>query len=575
MKARFSVQRALFLYAVWFGGAPSSSSAPTLAVKDFVVREVARVPSTSIQLLAAVSAAGTVFYVADGRKVLRIDGGKDPVSLAEFPSGVRQLGHLPVSGPSGIFVLTDAGHGYALAPSGKATRITRSETATFRYVAFTSLPLYHKKPHGIVWKGGRGFVCRLAWSPPAAGTSVSSLRIEEQLSLFWKQIAWLDFCETPGNWGLLGLDEKGSLWRIDSLGAVMPWVASPSLAGANSFAVDHRGVLGGGVFVSVPAAGDIWQLDVQKKFRRFARKLNETTGYQGWISMGEDGALYVLAGTKIMAIEPPAGSALQKSAAAMGKAERLAEAGAWREAEIEASTALKGLKRPVYWVNRIKEFRRACQGAAKLERLRQLAVQRGYAGLLATARALERSYGTTSWLATDLAYVRKQCEVAGSVVILADFEDQVAVSQGFKLPGCEVTGSVKRRAAAPEPVKEGAYSVKWIVPAQSGTLRTLAFRSDQWGPVENFSSFSLWVYSSRDRYELTLRTLNAANVEIATYSPRLKRGWQQFVRPPVSLRLEQWPADMTLAGVILEAASPGSNDIYVDDVRLIGTRRRR
>jgi len=562
-KRRCPVARIPFLSVfVWLLPLSSFCEGASSLLREFEFRETAAAGEGATALVAAGTETKPVFFVAAGEKIYLADASAGPVKIASLPSHVRMLSRLPGSGA--VFALTEEGKGYSVTRDGKvALTADPPKESAYRFVAFTSLSLYFKKPYAVLWKRNRApEVCRLKRSADG------KLSVETKLGSFWKPIVSWDFCEIPGRWGLLAVGAGGEIWRVDSLGRPAPWFISRKLAGATAVVSDLFGLFGGTLLIPIPGKGEIWTVTSDgrsNRIKKIARDF-EKMGVRSPLSFGAGGTLYVLAGGKIYAMTPQSGSVFEKSVPAYREALKLFGEGKFKAAADRAKIALKNLRKPRTWIDRIKRLREACEGSLRLKELKAAAKKRGYARFLRTAFALEKKYGGNLWLARDILLFRKKCEAAVSAVFLADFEDE-SVPPDFKKPVPEAVDSVVRRAAAPEPVREGEFSLKWIV---SGKLSSaLEFKSPQWGDSDEYSSFSLWIYSRRSRYRLILRVLNSTNVEIATYPVILKKGWQKFMRPPVSMGPEELPTSLILSGLVLETNSRGANGIYIDDVRLL------
>ena len=108
-----------------------------------------------------------------------------------------------------------------------------------------------------------------------------------------------------------------------------------------------------------------------------------------------------------------------------------------------------------YWLSRVKELQRACRGAVTLDRLRGLAGKSGYAPLRDEAQKTERTFASNRWLGVEAARFRKRCDVANDTIIVADFEDNPVKNPGIPAAVIKASDSTQRRAARPEPVKEG------------------------------------------------------------------------------------------------------------------------
>lgn len=95
------------------------------------------------------------------------------------------------------------------------------------------------------------------------------------------------------------------------------------------------------------------------------------------------------------------------------------------------------------------------------------------------------------------------------------------------------------------------------------------------GHSDDIATISLWVDSPRDRYNADLVMIRSADVELARCTVSLCKGWQESKRPPVYRPREELPASLILGAIVIETRSQASNEIYVDDVRMIGRLARR
>jgi hypothetical protein len=558
-----------------------AADAPELEPKDLAIDAIVQVPAEST-LIAARSLEGkTIVYVAVGATILFAEEGATPMRFATLPAKITRLMYVNAPPRDGVFALTENSEGYLFAANGAPTTLIKNLANPVAQIAFTSMSLYHERPHGIIEQAGQGHVARFA---PAGGANAgkdSLLAIDARLGVLAPRIVALGFVELPWHKSLLGLTDTGELWRIDSLGKTEGWVASKSLAGGRFLAVDTLGILGGGVIVSVPAKSELWSIGPDNSVKRLARGLDllpASSPCQGALAMTADGVLCVLAGQRVLAIAPPKDGPLAQSVRAYRQAERLYKEAKWQEALARAQEAVKtaGKKTPKLYLASMLDLVRACEGAPQLERAKTVAEKQGWKKLLASTQKLEQTYGQ-SRLAPELALTRKRCEVATNVLIITDFEDKSVQPDGMQAANLKVRGSFIRRAAAPDPVKEGLYSLKWQIPAQSPEGPSLSMSATVWGHADEFLQTTLWVYSARDRFQIALIFLNGMGQELARYPVALKKGWQQLTKPPMQIYRELQPlnfTDLTVCGMLIEALSRGANDIFLDDARFITQKQR-
>ncbi len=551
-------------------------AAPELDAKDLVITPVMQASAESA-LLAARSANGkTIVYTTAGAAILFAEEGAAPMTFATLPGRATSLAWVEAPPYEGLAALTEQGDGFLFAADGAAAALFKGLGVPVTRIAFTAMPLYHQRPHGTITEGGQERLARFGPQADAAAGHELPLRIESRLEALGPKATAFAFAELPWQKSLLALTDSGQIWRIDSLGKAEGWLAVKSLAGGRDLASDPLGLLGGGVIVSVPARGELWTVGPDNTPRRLARGLDalaEGAPYQGAIAVAADGTLYVLAGARVASIAPPKDGPLAKSVLAYRQAEKLYLAGQWKEAAASAQGALKGLKSPKAYVARVQDLVRACEGALLLERAKGAVDSQGLKRLLPTAQKLEQTYGQTR-LAPELALFRKRCEMATNVLLVHDFEDRWAEPDGLGPAEIKARGSAIRRAAAPDPVKEGAYSLLWRIPGTNPEGASLSFGGTQWGHAHDFLQALMWVWSGRDRFQIIVIFLNGMGLELARYPVALKKGWQQIIKPPMQFRGELEPIDLTVCTLVIEAYSPGPNEIYLDDIRFNMQRRR-
>ncbi len=545
-----------------------AADAPELELKELAIETLAQVPPEST-LLAARSAEGkTVFYVAAGAAILFVEEGKTAMTFATLPAKAVYLTYTQAPPHEGVFALTDKGEGYLFAANGAPTTLIKNFQDPVTRIAFTSMNLYHGRPHCILEKAGQGHVARLA---PVGGEKAgkdAALGIDTRFGTLQPRVIALGFADLPWLKSLIGLTDVGELWRIDSLGKSEGWVTNKALAGGRFLAIDTLGLLGGGVIVSVPSKSELWSIGPGGVVKRLAKGLVPGP-CQGALALTAEGALCVLAGQQVLGIAPPRDSPLAHSVRAYRQAERLYDEAKWKEALEHAQEAFKLAKKaPRPYLATAQDLVRACEGAPQLERAKAAAERQGFRKLLATAQKLEQTYGQ-SRLAAELALFRKRCEVATNVLIITDFEDKSAQPQGGQAANLTVRGSSIRRAAVPDPVKEGVYSLRWQIPSQTPEIPLLAMSATMWGSADDFLNATVWVFSERDNFKVVLVFLNGVGQELGRYPVALKKGWQQLTKPPMQFRDKLQPRDITVSKLLIEVVSRGANDIYLDDARFL------
>ncbi len=553
-----------------------AAGAPEVDVKDLAITQAVQVPAEST-LLAARSAEGkTIVYTAAGVTILFAEEGAAPMTFATLPARATSLAWVETQPYEGLVALTEQGDGFLFAASGAPSAIIKNLAVPVTRIAFTAMSLYHRRPHGTIKEGGQMHMTRFGPASGAGANRELPLGIESRLGVLGPKITALAFAELPWQMSLLALTDAGQIWRIDSLGKAEGWVSSKSLAGGRDLAADTLGLLGGGIIVSVPARGELWTIGPDNSPRRLAKGLEalaEGAPCQGAIAVTAEGTLCVLAGARVAMIAPPKDGPLAQSVRAYRQAEKLYLEAKWKEAAERAQEALKGIKSPRAYLARVQDLVRACEGAPLLEQAKGAVESQGLKRLLPTAQKLEQTYGQTR-LGPELALFRKRCEVATNILIVHDFEDRWAAPEGLGPAEIKVRGSAVRRAAAPDPVKEGDYSLLWRIPAPGPEGASLSLSGTQWGDAHDFLQALMWIWSARDRFQVVVIFLNGMGQELGRYPIALKKGWQQLIKPPMQFRGELQPLDLTVCTLVIEAYSPGPNEICLDDIRFTMQKRR-
>ncbi|HAK93568.1 MAG TPA: hypothetical protein DCM87_00795 [Planctomycetes bacterium] len=553
-----------------------AAAAPELDAKDLAITPAVQVPAESTLLAARSADDKTIVYTATGATILFAEEGAAPMTFATLPGRATSLAWVEAQPYEGLAALTEQGDGFLFAANGAPTALIKGLAAPVTRIAFTTMPLYHRRPHGTIKEGGQMHLARFGPASGAGAGRELPLGIESRLGALGPKATALAFAELPWQMSLLALTDAGQIWRIDSLGKADGWLASKSLAGGRDLAADTLGLLGGGIVVSTPARGELWTIGPDNAPKRLAKGLEalaEGAPCQGAIAVTAGGTLCVLAGTRVALIAPPKDGPLAQSVRAYRQAEKLYLEAKWQEAAERAQEALKGIKSPRAYLARVQDLVRACEGAPLLERAKGAVESQGLKKLLPTAQKLEQAYGQTR-LGPELALFRKRCEIATNILIINDFEDRWAAPEGLGPAEIKVRGSAVRRASAPDPVKEGAYSLLWRIPGPSPEGASLSLAGTQWGDAHDFLQALMWVWSARDRFQIVVIFLNGMGQELARYPIALKKGWQQLIKPPMQFRGELQPLDLTVCTMVIEAYSPGPNEIYLDDIRFTMQRRR-
>ncbi len=512
---------------------------------------VADVPVGAAHIQAVRQLQEKVFYVSAGARVFRVFQDGEVSEACKLPARVVQL----VRTGEEVIAVTEAGRVYAVRESGPDLL---SGESIVRFVAFTSLSLYQKKPYGLVWRrDSPPRVCRFSAFLPGP---FATLTVEERLSGFWKSaVAW-DFCEIPGVWSLLALSDRGLIWRVDSLGETKLWVADRRLKGARFFTWDRLGIYGGVVLVVVPGSRRIYRITPGGAVEPFLKKVRTRPGEAlGGITVGPDGVAYVVLGSRIYGLKPKSGTRFARTVPQVRKALELFDRGRYSEARAVVLRAGRALAQPPFWVRRIKRVKASCDAALALQSLELRAAKAGYGSLYRAAVTLSERYGGLPLLAQRINSFVRKCRHARGIFSIGDFEDPDSDQNGGEVPMPAAIGSKARRAARPEPVKEGLYSLKWIVPAGRRGQRLLIFHSANWPQGGELKLLKAWIYSPRQDYRIRLSITDVLDVVVSQRLVELDQGWQETTWNLGFLK-------SIVGGLVFEAFEGSSVELYLDGI---------
>lgn len=554
-----------------------AASDAEVLLKDFAIENVTTVPAESTFFLVKpgkLEDHKPPFYVAGGSKIFEVNPAGAAQLLYTLPDPVVQLGrtdHLP---GNGLFACTAKNHAYCFSAMGQAVNLLQKPGTAITQAAFINLARYDGAPYAIGSEAGRNYIFRMSLTQAGPGKDGPPPQwvAPVKLSQFYKRITDFQAFETRGWAGLYALSDQGILWHVDPNGAAGMHMKSTKLRDAGAFTLDRFGLFQGAMIFSIPTRGTLWTLSRDRKLKCVARGLQTLSGkaaYPGKLAMHPNGTLYVLAGGRIVRICPKEGTDLAQSWNKTVAAEALYAQGEYKKAGEAALEALKPAKRTAAWRNRVQELVQACQGKIKLEQAATAAKTKGLPPLLPTARRLEKTFAATRLL-PELSRFRKSCETAIDTIILGDFEEDSVPPKNFPEVIMSTTdNSAICLAAHPEPVREGDGSLRWTINSRQRNTAVLTFDSSElWGHSDEYTHISFWLYSPQSRVKMIMRVLNTLNVELARYYIVLKKGWQEFRRPPMYLHQQELPDVMTMKGFSLSVDTPLNATLYLDDIRL-------
>jgi len=562
-------------------------------VKDLVLEEVRSVlpgtTSLAVSPFPAYKGKETIF-VGVGKEILYAKKREIFRSFARLPSRVRFLRFFRHRTARTLVVLTERGRAYFVSPSGRTKVILTAAPGRWIHLALSSYGRYCDSALGVVEETeGRLFVEKLKFDFTGGGGVF--LKPERRLARIAFEPVGFTAYDFPGREKFAALSPKGKLWRIGISGTVKCILTSSMLSGSTVFDSEDLGVLGGGFLAG--KKGEVWLIPEKRRPERLVALFDEKKGEEGekivGLSKGPRGDIYILTETKIFRLGPPAGSDLERSVEIFNRAEDAFEERNFPEAAQLARDAAELAKRPTAWRARLRELAFSAEGMEKLTILDDKLRNAAYAGGLKKALALFRKYGKSRARA-EIVVLVKRCELADGIVTVDDFEESTVFDRRLGPAKFKPVNSAVTRTTAPEPVKEGEWSLKWELPAagKSGLLRSLEIKAD-FGRADQYTRLTFWLYSRTDYYPLELRVVNADGELLSLYSINARRKWIKFSEVPfrpgtVGSRRSPYDRRMNLFMGKLELWAESTlknrkvkrkNVIYIDDIKLYRKMQRR